>query len=96
MSDDPPPEDFDYGERLRDGQFENHPKIEEGEFEQEPRDTYIHEECGGSTTMKGELPESVARDPSYYGKTFCKTCEEYVPVEEVHWEDGEDWVVNDE
>lgn len=96
-TDDPPPEDFDYGERLDDGQFENHPTIDEGEFQQQPRDTYVHVEgCGQSTTMARDLAESVARDPGYYSKTFCAGCNGYVPVEEVEWEDGEDWVVNDD
>jgi hypothetical protein len=94
-SDGPPPEDFDYGEKRPDGQYENYPTIDEGEFEQEPRDTYIHVDgCGSRTTMTGDLPESVARDPTYYTKTFCTGCGTHVPVGEVEWEDGEDWVVN--
>lgn len=97
MTDDPPPEDFDYGERKEDGQFENYPTTDEGDFVQSVRDTYVHEECGTSTTMLGDLPESIARNPTYYGKTFCTTCGKHVPVEEVHWEeDGEDWVINDD
>lgn len=95
-SDGPPPEGFDYGEKRPDGQYENYPTIDEGAFEQEPRDTYIHETCGSKTTMTGDLPESVARDPEWYTRTFCAGCGEHVPVEDVEWEDGEDWVVNDE
>ena len=95
-SDGPPPEDFDYGEKRPDGQYENYPTIDEGEFEQEPRDTYIHVDgCGSRTTMTGDLPESVARDPEYYTKTFCAGCGEHVPVGEVEWGDGEDWIVDD-
>lgn len=86
---------FDYGEKREDGQYENYPTIDEGEFEQEPRATYVHVDgCGQSTTMTGDLPESVARDPTYYTKTFCTGCGEHVLVEEVEWEDGEDWVVD--
>jgi len=97
MTDDPPPEDFDYGERRDDGQFENYPTTDEGEFVQPVRDTYVHEECGGSTTMTGNLPESVARDPNQYGKTFCARCGEHVPVEDVHWKkDGQPWEMNDD
>lgn len=94
MSDDSGgPDGFDYGDRLEDGQYENYPTIEGGEFEQKPRDTYVHEEgCGRKTTMTGDLPESVARDPTYYTDTFCAGCGEHVPVEEVRWEDGEPWV----
>lgn len=93
---DGPPGDFDYGEQREDGQYENYPTIEDGDFEQEPRETYIHQECGTRTTMTGDLPESVARDPTYYTKTYCAGCQTHVPVEEVKWADGEDWVVDDE
>lgn len=99
MTDDPPG-DFDYGEKREDGQYENYPTIDEGEFEQKPRRSYIHDEeeggCGERTRMTGDLPESVARDPSYYTKTFCSSCGEHVPVDEVRWLDGETWVVGGE
>lgn len=92
MGDDPPPEDFDYGDRLEDGQYENHPTVGDGEFQQPVRDTYVHEECGQRTTMNQDLAESVARDPGYYSKTFCATCGDYYPVEQFHWKaDGEPW-----
>jgi len=52
-------------------------------------------DCGTTTTMQGDLPESVARDPAFYTKTFCAGCGRHVPVEEVHWTDGSDWVVDD-
>lgn len=95
---DPPPEDFDYGARLDDGQYENYPTVDGGEFEQEPRSTYIHtvEDCGTRTSMSTDLAESVARDPTYYSKAFCTGCNKHVPVGEVEWTDGEDWVVPDE
>lgn len=95
MSDDPPPEGFDYGEQKADGQYENYPTVDEGEFKQDPRDSYIHVVgCGTRTTMADHLAKSVARDPHYYTKTFCAGCGEHVPVSEVEWVDGEDWVVN--
>lgn len=88
-------ESFDYGEKQQDGQYENYPTVDEGEFEQKPRKTYIHQDCGKATTMSAELAESVARDPTYYGKTFCAECGEHVPVDEVEWEDGSNWVVDE-
>jgi hypothetical protein len=92
MSDDPPPENFDYGDRLDDGQFENYPTTDDGEFVQPVRHTYIHEKCGNSTTMRSDIAESVARDPNQYTKTFCATCGEHVSVNEVYWEeDGKEW-----
>jgi len=98
--DDPPPGDFDYGEKRDDGQYENYPTIDEGEFKQQPRYSYIHDEeeggCGVRTRMSAKLGKSVARNPSHYTKTFCSGCGEHVPVDEVHWVlDGEDWEVSD-
>lgn len=95
-SDSPPPDDFDYGERQDDGQYENYPTVDEGEFVQEVRYTYVHDVnaggCGEITTMSDELAESVARDPTYYGRTFCCGCNDHVPVDEVVWmTDGKDW-----
>lgn len=92
--DEPPPDDFDYGDRLEDGQFENYPTTDSGEFSQPVRKSYVHEECGKTTGMSRDIAESVARDPHQYGKTFCAECGEHVPVSEVHWkEDGEPWVI---
>lgn len=97
MTDDPPPEDFDYGERKEDGQFENHPTTDEGPFVQPVREKYVHEECGAVTEMQRDLAESVARDPDQYGKTFCANCGEYVPVGDVHWKGGgEPWDSRDD
>lgn len=88
----PPPEDFDYGEQYEDGQYENYPTVDEGEFKQEVRTRYVHEECGETTGMRQDLAESVARNPGFYGKTYCSGCQKHVPVEEIRWKDGEDWV----
>ena len=87
-------DDFDYGEKREDGQYESYPTIDDGEFVQEPRASYIHEACGTKTTMSSELQKSVARDPTYYSHTYCAGCQEHVLIEEVSWtRDGEDWVV---
>ncbi|QAS68849.1 hypothetical protein HFTV1-gp16 [Haloferax tailed virus 1] len=95
MSEDPRETDFDYGEKKDDGQYENYPTIDEGEFEQKPRTSYVHVDgCGERTRMTGKLPESIARDPKWYTDTYCAGCKDHVPVEEVKWIDGEDWVVN--
>lgn len=100
MGDGPPPDDFDYGEQQEDGQYENYPTIEEGEFVQEPRRSYIHDEveggCGTRTRMSTDLMNSVARDPQGYSHTYCAGCEDHVPVSEVRWvKDGEPWVVEE-
>lgn len=87
MSDDTPNDGFDYGDRLPDGQFENHPTTDSGEFVQPVRDSYVHAECENTTTMGQRLAESFARDPNQYGKTFCAHCGDYYPLDEFAWKD---------
>lgn len=54
------------------------------------RRSYKHEKCGGVTTMGLALCETYARDPKYYGSTFCATCSSHFPVGEFKWkEDGQ-------
>lgn len=55
------------------------------------RRTYIHQKCGTATTMGLAIAETYARDPHYYGGTFCAGCHEHYPVGEngeFVWEDG--------
>jgi hypothetical protein len=44
--------------------------------------------CGTSTTMGQAIAETYARDPKYYGSTFCVNCKSHLPVDEFRWEDG--------
>lgn len=53
------------------------------------RRTYVHTECGVATSMGQALSETYARDPSYYGSTFCVSCKGHFPVAEFKWDDGE-------
>jgi hypothetical protein len=41
--------------------------------------------CGRVTTMGRALSETYARDPSFYGATFCVTCNQHFPVAEFVW-----------
>lgn len=41
--------------------------------------------CGTETIMGQELAETYARDPSYYGSTFCCKCSQHLPVNEFVW-----------
>lgn len=59
------------------------------------RRTYVHSEdlggCGGATTMGPALAETYARDPKFYGATYCCGCSMHRPVGddgEFVWEDG--------
>jgi len=84
--DDRPNDGFDYGERREDGQFQNHPTKDGGEFVQPVRSSYVHVEgCGTATSMGTGLAESFARDPEQYGKTFCAGCNDYYPLDEFEW-----------
>lgn len=54
------------------------------------RDSYKHVACGSVTTMGRALSETYARDPSFYGATFCVRCNRHLPVAEFTWTaDGE-------
>ncbi len=54
------------------------------------RRSYIHTKCGAQTHMGLALCETYARDPKFYGGTFCAACGIHFPVAEFTWaEDGE-------
>lgn len=54
------------------------------------RRAYIHTTCGALTTMGLPLCETYARDPKFYGATYCCACHQHFPVAEFTWdEDGE-------
>lgn len=38
------------------------------------RNAYVHLVCGSVTTMGTALAETYARDPEFYGATFCVRC----------------------
>ncbi len=44
--------------------------------------------CGTATTMGQALAETYAREPGFYGSTWCVNCEMHKPVAEFVWEDG--------
>ena len=53
------------------------------------RRSYIHRICGTETTMGLALCETYARDPKFYGATYCCGCAMHKPVGEFVWkEDG--------
>jgi hypothetical protein len=41
--------------------------------------------CGSVTTMGRALSETYARDPSFYGATFCCHCNRHLAVAEFTW-----------
>lgn len=46
--------------------------------------------CGSVTTMGRALSETYARNPKFYGATYCAGCNTHLPIGEFTWkEDGE-------
>jgi hypothetical protein len=58
------------------------------------RTSYIHmdPECRVVTRMGQELAETYARDPEFYGATYCVGCKMHRPVSEFTWMIGGDVV----
>jgi hypothetical protein len=82
-------------QKLGDGQYADHWVLCEAErakgFIRPMRDSYTHEKCGEVTTMPRACAETYARQPDYYGSTFCCRCQGYFPVGpqgEFMWNDG--------
>lgn len=50
------------------------------------RRSYRHATCGAVTTMSVPLAETYARDPGFYGATYCVTCQRHAPVSEFRWD----------
>lgn len=49
-------------------------------FVEPVRQSYLHEACGGVTTMGQPIAESYARTPEFYTGTYCATCRDHFPV----------------
>jgi len=55
------------------------------------RNMYVHKKCGVETRMGDALSETYARDPNFYGATYCVGCQMHLPVSEFYWSaDGTD------
>lgn len=46
------------------------------------RRTYVHLKCATVTTMGPAIAETYARDPKFYGATYCLHCRNHFPVGE--------------
>ena len=49
--------------------------------------TYVHTVCGVATTMSFALSYTYARNPKFYGSTFCTGCKTHFPVDQFKWND---------
>lgn len=52
------------------------------------RRAYWHTACGTVTTMGQAIAETYAREPGYYGATYCVKCARHAPVGEFRWGTG--------
>lgn len=50
------------------------------------RRSYRHRTCGAVTTMGLALAETYAREPKFYGATYCVACRMHRPVDEFVWD----------
>lgn len=50
--------------------------------------SYRHKKCGTETTMGRAIAETYAREPKFYGSTFCVKCNAHLPVGEFVWIDN--------
>ena len=55
------------------------------------RDTYVHK-CGVVTKMDTSIAETYARNPKFYGLTYCIGCGTHFPVGEFVWDGTSDKV----
>jgi hypothetical protein len=46
------------------------------------RDSYIHLKCGSLTRMGYTIAETYARNPKFYGGTFCVKCSKHFPLKD--------------
>lgn len=85
-----PDEARNSGKRLN-GEQEKYVVLSDAErakgFVRPLRFVYVHDKgCGQQTSMAQPIAETYARDPSFYGGTFCSTCHNHFPVDEFVWQ----------
>lgn len=49
------------------------------------RDSYVHKTCGTTTWMSRPIAETYARDPFFYGGTYCIGCKTHFPLDQFVW-----------
>lgn len=86
----PKGEPFDNGPIRPNGQYRDYAVLPQSErdkgFVRPVRQAYRHIPCDSVTSMGLALAETYARDPKYYGSTFCVACRAHFPVADFTWE----------
>lgn len=75
--------------------FEEYPESDSlklGRFWTQEQLDIIGKGCGTITTMNKTIAGTYARDPKFYGGTFCCDCKKHFPVNEFHWLDSSELV----
>lgn len=70
--------------------FEVYPETESpvtGRFWSQADLDQVDKGCRGETRMDRTIAETYARDPSFYGATYCVHCGKHLPVEQFRWSD---------
>lgn len=69
--------------------FEEYPESESpvtGSFWSQERLDKAGAGCGAETIMSHDIAETYARDPLFYGGTYCVGCRKHLPVAEFVWD----------
>lgn len=56
------------------------------------RREYIHNRCNERTIMAKAIAETFARDPKFYGETYCAACRQHYRCNEFTWAGTEEVV----
>jgi hypothetical protein len=68
--------------------YEPYPESESpvlGSYWTQERLDAVGKGCGTLTKMSREISETYARDPKFYGGTFCIGCRKHLPLAEFRW-----------
>lgn len=68
-----------------DGSFLGGPYVTQKELDAWTNNQHV-DGCGTSTKMGQALSETYARNPKFYGSTYCVHCQKHLPVNEFVWE----------
>lgn len=75
--------------------FEPYPESESpltGKYWTQAQLDSINKGCGTKTTMSRPIAETYARNPQFYGATYCAGCQKHLPVDEFVWDGTEERV----
>ena len=72
--------------------FEEYPKTEGKGLGRFWTEKELNSGCGAETTMSQSIAETYARDPKFYGSTFCVHCKDHFLVKGFTWSNSDELV----